>query len=634
MTGNVFVTQGDITEFQADAVVCPTSTHLSGDGFAAAAFERRFPEFGNAYKTIRQQHPVAHEDGQRLKIGDAFWIPVGDTADRLRGIVLVAVTGGQESIAEWARRSVQNALRTARVHLRTLQPTPPAGRWLIALPTLGLGMGGFSRQLQTACEAMVRAAHEEVQAPEPVGGEPVGGEPVAIDVAFVAFNTLNYRLLLDARSSVGAEPACPLESPMSRDLLQDIGQRRCVLFAGAGLSRGAGLPDWSGLLHDLANELRLDLATLARGAGGQLPLDLCLDLAQWYVDRFDRESLDHRIHELFGSTAKRRPAVRPTLAHYLLAAMPFRLFLTTNYDDLFERTLKALRRDPEVVVSAAQVVRTGQAERPCVVKLHGDATEETPIVLTRDDFDTFFRDHPVTTALLQGLLLNHTFLFVGYDLRDPNTRQIFSSVAHLLGQTGARAYSVVVRAEDSTSKFYEDQWRRQGLVTLRMPGADRIHASLQFFDWLARQTCELHTFLHPDLQQNEAPPELQDLAELRQHLGKVAEQVALAVSHGLGPSDSPDRVQVLAAALDLVTRLGWRPTSKKGGQGFRLWEALADASGHPPEKVPLLRRALRAAEGLDELDRLRAKIAAIAPQRHQDGRAAAPDKSIEPAMDE
>src|SRR5262249_57390072 len=270
-----------------------------------------------------------------------------------------------------------------------------------------------------------------------------------------------------------AEPPGPqLGTDSGRHLLDSIRDRRCVLFVGAGLSRGAGLPDWDGLLRGLAADLGLEDGALPRDAGGQLSLDLCLDLAQWYADRHGRQNLEGRIHQLFGATEGSSPAVRPTLAHYLLLGMPFRLFLTTNYDDLLERGLTAMRRDPEVVCTPDGVFQTGQTERPCVVKLHGDATRRTPIVLTRDDFDTFFRNHPATAALLEGLLLNHTFLFVGYDLRDPNTRQVYSGAAHLLSEARARAYSVVVRAEDATSRFYESQWGRQGLVTLRLPGPD------------------------------------------------------------------------------------------------------------------------------------------------------------------
>ncbi len=609
MAGDLFVTQGDISEFQADAVVCPTSTHLGQDGFAYQAFARRFaPSFETEYAKIREQAPLLNKSGRRASIGDTFWISIGSEEDRLRGIILVAVTRGSKTItiAERAEKSVRSALGLARTELRKVKEkkVKPGDRWLVAFPAIGLGHGGYSRELKEATEAIVRTAHAEIQAPEKVGDV-----DVEIDVAIVTFAPINYRLFLDGRRTVGVEPPCPLDTSHSsalQELLASLRERRCVLFAGAGLSRGAGLPDWGGLLRELAAELGLDIAKLPRESSGQLSLDLCLDLAQWYTERFTREKLDQRVHDRFGWTEKHAPAVRPTLAHYLLSALPFRLFLTTNYDDLFERTLMGLRRDPQVVCQPEAVVHTGQANRPCVVKLHGDATKRTPVVLTRDDFDAFFRNHPVTAALLEGLLLNHTFLFVGYDLRDPNTRKVYSGVAHWLRKAGTRAYSVVVREEDMTSKFYEDQWRSQGLITLRIPGPNPIHNSLRFFDWLARETCEVQSFLHPDLRRKDPEPEQRDLEELRGLLYKVSDELVQALKAGAARMVPEDSLRILAEVLELVTKLGWQPTIPGSHSG--VWVALAQASHDPRTKEQLLRRALSVAQGVSELNEIREQI--------------------------
>src|SRR5262249_19023240 len=305
----------------------------------------RFDFFDEEFLAIKEQHPIWNKRGQRVKIGSAFWLPLRSVQGRLRGIVLVAVTGGPESIGERARLSITNSIRLARANLRDSHQTNSGERWLIAIPTIGLGFGGYSRELKVATEMMIRAAAESIAEPELIHGV-----TVEIDIAFVAYTLVNYRLLLDARRALQLEPPCPLDALQSRELVDSIRARRCVLFVGAGLSKGAGLPDWSELLCDLAADLDLDMASLPRDTSGQPTLDLCLDLAQWHVDRFGRDKLEHYIRELFGAAGTFADSrVRPTLAHYLLSSMPFRLFLTTNYDSLLERALTALRRDPEVV---------------------------------------------------------------------------------------------------------------------------------------------------------------------------------------------------------------------------------------------------------------------------------------------
>src|SRR5205823_6157671 len=89
-----------------------------------------------------------------------------------------------------------------------------------------------------------------------------------------------------------------------------------------------------------------------------------------------------------------RASCSPAPAHYLLLSLPFRLIITTNYDDLLERALIALKRHPIKVVRQEDVARTGQGDGVFVVKLHGDAAEPEGVVLARDDYDEFFQARP------------------------------------------------------------------------------------------------------------------------------------------------------------------------------------------------------------------------------------------------
>src|SRR6185437_12033981 len=176
-------------------------------------------------------------------------------------------------------------------------------------------------------------------------------------------------------------------------------------FVGAGLSSGAGLPGWHSLVRRLGDDLGLPWSDRHD----------YLDLAQWYRERFGRERLAAVLRELYATPAK------PTLAHYLLMSLPVRHVITTNYDDLLERALDGLKRHPVKVLHQEDVARTGQNE-VFVVKLHGDLAHPDEIILTRDDYDEFFQRRPAMALLLEGLLFNQTFFFVGYSLRDPNFR--------------------------------------------------------------------------------------------------------------------------------------------------------------------------------------------------------------------
>ena len=174
------------------------------------------------------------------------------------------------------------------------------------------------------------------------------------------------------------------------------------------------------------------------------------------------------------SATGRRP--RPTLAHYLLLSLPVRQVVTTNYDDLLERALEALKRYPVKVVRQEDVARTGRGDGVHVVKLHGDAAEPDEIVLCRDDYDEFFERRPAMALLLEGLLLNRTFFFVGYGLRDPNFRQVYSRIARMLREARRPAFATSFESAGEAGRLRHPAVAGEAVAPDRHPGADARRA--------------------------------------------------------------------------------------------------------------------------------------------------------------
>ncbi len=571
MDGHVFVINGDLTQLTADAIGYSTSTALRGDGHLHPAFAKQVQGFRDRYAQLPRP----------CQLGDAFWLPLA--ADRPPyGVVVVAAAGGGPGLSrpDKARLAVQSALGTAIAALRRSRPEPQ--RLLVALPTFRLGMGGDRNQRLESAQVQLRAAREVLELHPQV------------DVAFVAYPADNYRILLQARRDLGLAPAPPEPSRLD-GLLAAVRQGRCVLFVGAGISAGAGLPRWKELIDQLAAELGIP-------AGGRDDLDYFLDLAQWYVNRHGPANLTRRLAAMFGGDRG-----KPTLAHYLLMALPIRLAITTNYDNLLERTLTALRRYPVTVIEEKDVVLTGQADGVCVVKLHGDA-HQGGIVLCRDDYDGFFRKRPAMALLLEGLLLNQTFLFAGYGLKDPNFRQIYSRIADMLEGARREAFALSVDEESVTGGLLAEQWRKKGLHLLSMPGADRdrrVRALLLFLDWLADQVTlqEQDLFLARDVP---GRPSLQGLR--RTLIEEVGRELLSACRHG-PPEDAPQLAQVLA----LLTDHGWRPDPRSGFTLPRLWAKLADDCPEVAARRRMLIRALRHAENFDDAEDLQRRLEDLGP---------------------
>jgi hypothetical protein len=128
-----------------------------------------------------------------------------------------------------------------------------------------------------------------------------------------------------------------------------------VLFLGAGVGQGAGLPLWKNLLEQLAERAgmavadRLSLATLD-----------AVDRARIISGRLKGRSLGTAAAELLQTFR------HYSVSHALLAALPIEEVVTTNYDVLFEEASRVAGVPVRVLPE-----RPEPGERRWILKMHG-----------------------------------------------------------------------------------------------------------------------------------------------------------------------------------------------------------------------------------------------------------------------
>ncbi len=218
------------------------------------------------------------------------------------------------------------------------------------------------------------------------------------------------------------------------ELVDQFARGNGVIFVGAGLSQGAALPGWSELLAPLADSIALPPHRRADP----------LKIAQYYENARGRQALVSHVIEQTDTSGK-----GPTDNHRRLLRLGIRTWVTTNYDDLIEQALR------EAGERFTQVVRDQDlpyisADTTTLVKLHGDRGQPDTIVITQQDYNTFFRRFPRIKDKLTGLLLEKTFLFVGYSVSDPDFYQIQAEIAFDLQQHQRVAYAVLFDADEFT----------------------------------------------------------------------------------------------------------------------------------------------------------------------------------------
>lgn len=233
------------------------------------------------------------------------------------------------------------------------------------------------------------------------------------------------------------------------------------VFVGAGLSRGAGLPDWDSLLEEPRMQLNLPQMS-------DLPL-----MAEYIATaaNYGRQRLEtHMLDNLSLS-----PSSPISAAHASLAKISIEQIWTTNYDSLLER---ALRRDSPSIVITDDEIRNIGSSRTALIKMHGSINDEVAPhwaerpVITRGDYERYEIARPRTWALLRAAYMSRMFLFLGFSFTDPNI-EILHRLARLNDTASNDQHFAIMRRPDDSEP---DEQRLYDLrvADLRASGV-RVH---------------------------------------------------------------------------------------------------------------------------------------------------------------
>jgi hypothetical protein len=233
-------------------------------------------------------------------------------------------------------------------------------------------------------------------------------------------------------------------------------QEDTILFIGSGISCWAGLPSWSGLLLQLADYLE--------ACGGDAEIvrrELKQDLLQAASYGFDQLT-PPQIGEFIRRACQFGTATPHNIHHKIVTLGP-RCFITTNYDQLIEESLRLWQpaRSFRTVTNrqsfeAADIVQARAID--FVFKPHGDVGDLESIVLTREQYRRLFEGGDWKHALesLKTLLVTRRVVYLGFGLHDPDfllLRDVLANTWH----GGTRDHYAIMADVGEGETHY---WRR------------------------------------------------------------------------------------------------------------------------------------------------------------------------------
>lgn len=443
MGGHLFIINGDLNKIACDAVLLPTDDEFMIESKWDGLIEDYSGEIPDTWGGRNVIPLSARHKKPRVWLGN-----IGQYGEHSEFSVFAPV------VEEFVRSAAAEAADTASRERIYDWPLPR-----LAVNVVGSGKGGGRGKKGHLTVGLVgtltRLAREH-----------------QVDIILVTRGERAYAAAQWARRKFlgGAKESdtWPLHNDLiarAEALADDARERQLVLFIGAGVSAGAGVDTWKGLLENLAVE--------AKFTDKQRELLKTKDL------RDQATLIESALPKASGSFKKRVAEricekQRYSLTHGLLASLPSKEAVTTNFDELFE---DAVGRDAIAVLPKDPRKTDGRL----LLKLHGGVDRPEDMILTRADYLRMPRQYGALMGLVQGLLMMRKMVFVGYSLSDEDFHDLLDEVRAARGDTAedvGRGTVLTLSDDDLERQLWEQDLDTVPLVAGaeykdNLPGAAR-----------------------------------------------------------------------------------------------------------------------------------------------------------------
>lgn len=237
---------------------------------------------------------------------------------------------------------------------------------------------------------------------------------------------------------------------------------RLVIFVGSGVSANSGVPTWGRLIKEIAKEIEYDKCGECKK--DCFDKEICKDRYNFTPDEYlripeyfykkceddskcknSKECNKDKKHEKYYSFIKK--VLTPQGLSFKPNAIDDIIFdilpdhiITTNYDSLLEDSESVNAGMYTVISDDKELINN--AGKNYIIKMHGTFENPESMILKESDYIEYDHTHPLISTFIKGILVNHSFLFVGYSLNDYNLRLIMGWINYYRKQYNSKSEKV------------------------------------------------------------------------------------------------------------------------------------------------------------------------------------------------
>lgn len=228
-------------------------------------------------------------------------------------------------------------------------------------------------------------------------------------------------------------------------LKREYQKEELALFLGAGVSKDAGIPQWNELINALLSRM---IASRIKDKDSKLlskRLNAIIDLAhknqenspitqmRYIKGAFSPDEYNKLVHEvLYSKNPKPNTELLKAIATICTPQrnhIGVQGIITYNFDDLLERCLDSQKIKTNILACEEDI---SAPDKLSVFHVHGfmpeksdENTLNTELIFSEEDYHKVYRDAYCWSNLTQlNYLREHTCLFIGCSLTDPNLRRL------------------------------------------------------------------------------------------------------------------------------------------------------------------------------------------------------------------